>query len=71
MRTNRHNEVIITLKLIPTWITLKCFTRYSQESLIFALINEMSNFKKRLISMVTKPKGVDLKSVKNYSLLPV
>jgi len=45
VRTNRHNEVIITLKLIPTWMTLQCFTRYSQEGNIFALKLEMSNFK--------------------------
>ena len=40
------NSIKKPLKLIQTWITLNCFTRCSQASLIFAFILELSNFKK-------------------------
>ena len=59
-----------TLKLIEPWITLNCFSRFSLASLIFATVLELPNFFKKIKSMVTKSKGVNLKSVQNFSLIP-
>jgi len=59
LRSNRHNEVVIQLKplqLIQPWITLNCFTRYSQASSIFAFILEFTNFEKEKIQWPLYPR---------------